>query len=342
MSDLLKGLSDFSGSGLNHVKEYTNVKAKELLRSDSAFLPKLRDDFIAKLENALMVLSWDDINLKYSEAEKQVYLKTFDGAWLSGESLRHKKDEEFMLAPFGDDQVHPSMFPDMNIKLLQLNSDSIVMLNKFKFLSMKDKRHLYKKYRFMYSQTSSYLDYGKKTWMNTGESGFGFNGYHKTKKEENKMFLPMPVSLNKKYVLDQLGTLSSYMDDENMTSYEDYVRDLHVALQLNMTYYYEWSCYIKEKPTSLGVRIPIHPSSSKEIFLMRNIPEGAKRRKAIVNYVKDHYRTIKGHNDNERKVLIKKHFRGELKFNWRGLEVHVTPSQYDLNRVKTTKNFLKL
>jgi hypothetical protein len=113
-----------------------------------------------------------------------------------------------------------------------------------------------------------------------------------------------------------------------------------MALQLSLTYDYEWSCYIKEKPDSLGVRIPIHPSSSKEVFMMRNLPEGKTRKRAIVNFVKDHYRTIKG-NGNERKVLIEKHFRGDLKFNWRGLEVHVTPSPYDLRKYKSNKKFLE-
>ena len=75
--------------------------------------------------------------------------------------------------------------------------------------------------------------------------------------------------------------------------------------------------------------------------MFRNLPEGASRKKAIVNIVKDHYRTIKGHNDNERQVLIQKHIRGELKFNWRGLEVHITPSPYDLRTIKTSKKFLK-
>ena len=73
--------------------------------------------------------------------------------------------------------------------------------------------------------------------------------------------------------------------------------------------------------------------------MMRNIPEGKQRKVAIVNFVKEHYRTIKGYNDNEREVLIQKHLRGELKFNWRGLEVHITPSPYDLRKTKTNKKF---
>ena len=75
---------------------------------------------------------------------------------------------------------------------------------------------------------------------------------------------------------------------------------------------------------------------------MRNLPEGKTRKRAIVNYVKDHYRTIKGYNNNEREVLVQKHLRGDLKFNWRGLEVHITPSAYDLKRIKTQKKFNKL
>ena len=70
---------------------------------------------------------------------------------------------------------------------------------------------------------------------------------------------------------------------------------------------------------------------------MRDVPEGKKRRASIINFVKEHYRTVNIIDEEKSRILIKKHFRGELKFRWRGLEVRITPSEYDLNRVKTKK-----
>ena len=66
------------------------------------------------------------------------------------------------------------------------------------------------------------------------------------------------------------------------------------------------------------------------------------REQQIVNFVKDHYRTIKGYNNNERKILVQKHLRGDLKFNWRGLEVHIIPSPYDMRTINTKKKPIRV
>lgn len=159
--------------------------------------------------------------------------------------------------------------------------------------------------------------------------------------EKSNIIYPFRTSLKSGYELNPIDVKNEFIKASKGENdfYLSQIKTLHLSLQLALTYDYEWSCYIKEKPDSLGVRIPIHPSSSKEIFMMRNLPEGKTRKRAIVNFVKDHYRTIKG-NGNERKVLIEKHLRGDLKFNWRGLEVHITPSPYDLRKYKSNKNFL--
>ena len=115
-----------------------------------------------------------------------------------------------------------------------------------------------------------------------------------------------------------------------------------MSYQVALTGYYEWFVYIREDDNGLGVKIPILPEASKEIFALRDVPRGAQRKKAICNFVSEHYRTVgEGRfSEEDRKVLVKKHFRGENKFNWRGLQVNIIPSEYDLNRVKTTKKFI--
>nr|WP_320022116.1 hypothetical protein [uncultured Draconibacterium sp.] len=320
---------------MESTKIYKNT---ELVNDDLATvkLPRLRDDFIAKLENALMFLSFKDLSMFHSEALSKVNLRQFDGAWLTDVSLRHEKEEGFTFAPFGDLQVTPEMFPRLNIKLMNMAGD-IAHLSKYRFLEPKEKRHL-KNYRYIYSEKFGFLDYGKQRWW-TNENGFGFNKMEAG--EDTSYIIPIPVSLMPGYFIKNIDILNELKEGIKNTDSPYFIslRNFHLALQLALTYDYEWSCYIRETPDSLGVRIPIHPSSSKEIFIMRNIPEGAKRRKAIVNFVKDHYRTVKNVKGEDTQILIKKHFRGELKFNWRGLEVHITPSSYDLRRIKTSKKF---
>lgn len=324
---------------MEEVKSYKN---KDLLNEDFQYaeLPPIRNDFIAKLENALMFLSYEDKNMFHSEAGSIVSLRQFDGAWLMDISLRHKEGEGFVFKPYGDLQVTPDIFPDLNIKIMNLSGE-IGYLSKHRFLTPKEKRHL-ENYRYIYSEKLAFLDYAKQKWW-LNEGGFGFNNIREGK--DLRYILPIPVSLKPGYVIepkDAMAHINSAIETKDAKDpYMVSVGLIHMALQLSLTYYYEWSCYIREDKNSIGIRIPIHPSSSKEVFIMRNIPEGAQRKKAIVNFVKDHYRTITGFNGNEREILVNKHLRGELKFNWRGLEVHVTPSAYDLNRVKTTKKFPK-
>jgi len=319
------------------VKNYKNVElVKDSL--DTVTLPQIRNEFIAKLENALMFLSYKDLNMWHSESRNQVHLGSFDGAWLLDVSLKHDDDDGFVFSPFGELQVTPDMFPNMNMKMMNLSGE-VGHLSRYRFLQPKQKRNL-DNYRYIVSERVAFLDYGKQKWW-TDENGYGFN--HMTSLLDKGMcILPIPTSIKPGYYLDRRlaeAKIKQWLQDPE-SPYRQTLKSFHMALQLSLTYYYEWSCYIKENKDSLGVRIPIHPSSSKEVFVMRNIPEGKSRKRAIVNFVKEHYRTIKG-NGNERKVLIEKHFRGDLKFNWRGLEVHVTPSPHDLMKYKTNKNFLE-
>lgn len=324
---------------MEKIKDYKNV---ELVKEDfaTANLPKLRDDFIAKLEQSLMFLSYRDLNMWHSDARNKVHLKNFDGAWLMDVSLRHEKEDCFTFAPFGNLQVTPEMFPNLNIKIFNLGGE-IGYLSKYRFLDAKEKRHL-ASYKYIVSERLAFLDYGKQKWW-TNEQGYGFTKINKVSDDFNLIF-PEYTSLTPGYVYNKqevVKMIAKEIEDKD-SPYLMAIRNLHMALQLSLTYYYEWSCYIKEGPDTLGIKIPIHPSSSKEVFLMRNVPEGQKRKKAIVNFVKEHYRTITDYRGTERELLIDKHFRGELKFNWRGLEVYITPSQYDLQRVKTKKKFLNV
>lgn len=320
---------------MNPIPNYKNVELQKTDLSQFSH-PTLRNEFIAKLENAIMFLNFESLNMWHNESKKPINLKTFDGSWLVDYSLNHDEEKGFAFPPFGDLQVTPEMFPDLNIKFLNLSSDVINMF-KYKFLTNEEKRGL-DKFKYIISEKVAVLDYSKSRWF-TNELGYGLNS--ETKLADGlKAYLPIPTSLSDGHFILK-SDISKFISEGCKSSDSFYIQTIktfNMALNLNMTYYYEWSCYIKENEKSIGIRIPIHPSSSKDIFSMRDSND---RKKAIVNFVKDHYRTITDINGSERDILIQKHFRGDLKFNWRGLEVHITPSQYDLNRIKTTKKFRK-
>lgn len=326
---------------MNEVKTYKNA---ELAKEDfsTAKLPPIRKDFIAQLENALMFLDYKNSDMYHSEAKKQININTFNGAWLTDVSLRHECDDDFMLKPLGELQVTPDMFPNINMKIMSMSGD-VAYLSKIRALNGKERRGL-KAYRYILSHRVGFLDYGKQKWW-TDERGFGFNGVRQSQKGEIIMS-PVPMSIERGYVFSD-SEIKGWLNEELKTessSYKLSLRDIHVAYQLALTYEYEWSCYIRENENSIGVRIPIHPSSSKEVFLLRNI-EKNKRKKAIINFVKDHYRKVKNVKGEDTSILIKKHLRGDLKFNWRGLEVHITPSPHDLKKYASKKvmsNVIKL
>ena len=318
---------------MEEIKTYKN-KGLIDLNLDNADMPKIREDFIAQLENALMVLDYKSSDMFYSEAKKAIDLKHFDGAWLYKSSLRHEANDGFCFKPFGEMQVTPDMFPDLNIKLLSIGN-GIANVSKYRFLNHKEKRNL-AKFKYIFQHKMGFLDYSSKKWW-TDVGGYGFNKIYDTEKG-NKIIQPVHTSLDPKYTYDPRA-VSKRINEEVQDAESPYmstVRGIHMALQLSLTYHYEWSCYIKEHEDSIGIRVPIHPSASKDVFMLRNIEKGDKRKRAICNFVKDHSRTIKG-SGNEREVLVKKHLRGDLKFNWRGLQVNIIPSPYDLNMVKTKK-----
>lgn len=318
---------------MEKIKTYKNIELKDNDFSTSK-LPKIRKDFIAQLENALMFLDYKSSDIYHSEAKSKINLNTFNGAWLVDLSLKHECDDDFMLKPLGELQVTPDMFPNINMKTMNMSGD-IAYISKVRALNRKERMGL-KSYRYILSHRVGFLDYGKQKWW-TDERGFGFNGVKKLS-DGSIIMTPTPMSIERGYAFsdEEIRSWLKKDIDSDESTYKISMRDIHVAYQLALTYNYEWSCYIRENENSIGIRIPIHPSSSKEVFLLRNI-EKNKRKKAIVNFVKDHYRKVKNVKGEDTSILIKKHLRGDLKFNWRGLEVHITPSPYDLKKYASKK-----
>ena len=62
----------------------------------------------------------------------------------------------------------------------------------------------------------------------------------------------------------------------------------------------------------------------------------------MLHFVREHYRRVDAPYDPFfRESLVKEHFRGKTKFDYRGCEVHIIPAQDELERLKPKKKFLK-
>lgn len=221
---------------MEKVQNYKNVElAKDKL--DTIQLPKIRNEFIAKLENALMFLSYKDLSMWHSEAKNKVHLNHFDGAWLVDVSLKHEEEDGFALIPFGEYQVTPEMFPNLNLKTFNLSGD-VGHLSRYKFLDLKQKRHL-DSYRYIFSQKFAFLDYGKQQWW-TNEDGYGFDKMIKDGKGLNAVF-PVPVSLKSGYYIDRKQALQYAVKglEEKDSFFIHTLKGINMALQLSLTYDYE-------------------------------------------------------------------------------------------------------
>lgn len=75
----------------------------------------------------------------------------------------------------------------------------------------------------------------------------------------------------------------------------------------------------------------INPRSARHLFKLRDIPEGGNRRAAIKNWVSQHWRQ-KDYCTEEDRVFVRQHLRGAIDFKWRGFNVQIIPSEYDLEQ----------
>ena len=92
---------------------------------------------------------------------------------------------------------------------------------------------------------------------------------------------------------------------------------------------FEWHIEIGIE-NGVSLLFPISPSSAKDAFRMREIPDGKNRRPSILNWVKQHYRRKKTSDDSLDFSLVRKHFRGSESFEWDGFSCQIHPSASDI------------
>lgn len=330
----------------NSVPYYQNkdISGKSLDEFREMFSAPIPDsgDLIPNLEWALMYLDMNKSGTPFGYDESRTHffnITTFDGAYLLNVNKigANPENDLIFLPPFSED-FKLSMFNDWNVKTMQFNNvpDAMpVQLQKVRLISDRERFALPNgKLLPIVEHSNAFLSKSEK-WFTIR------NGYQilKRKVGDNYAFAPIPVSLDKNFYIDKKHT----EDFVRSTEFVDIMKSINMLISMRMTMYYEWFVYIRETPKSVGFKVPIVPESSKEVFSMRDIPEGKERRAAICNFVRQHYRTIKTEYDpGQREVIVKKHLRGETKFNWRGLDVNIIPSEYDIMKIRPRKRFLSV
>jgi hypothetical protein len=324
-------------------KDLYNISEKDFCDLMTIDLKIDENDFISVLEWVLLTVNFKDSPMRFDEAKHIFNLNTFNGAWvMTMKILGGDGSNDFVFRPFSL-QVTPDMFPNMNLKLLNIRNKSF-QLTKFRILENKERRHIPMNKGFVMQERIAVLSKNEK-WYTT-EEYWEIN--RKLMKDEvsghkYEFIIPVPTSGKPGYFIPPYEITEYVKNEETKKMYFERVHQINLAYNFKLREYYEWFVYIRENEKSVGIKIPILPEASKEVFALRNIPEGEMRRKAICNFVRQHYRTVmSSYSEEKREILVRKHLRGEDKFNWRGLEVYIIPAEYDVMKTKTKKEFIKI
>lgn len=123
------------------------------------------------------------------------------------------------------------------------------------------------------------------------------------------------------------GSLRRCYQASSGTITQDIDSTLAVTMGLALTRRYDWTVSIRldDSPTIL---FSTDPTGAREIFRLRDIPDGRSRRAALRHWVCEHYR-----KKREGDAKVRRHFRGAETFNWNGFECTIRPSRYDLERL---------
>lgn len=105
---------------------------------------------------------------------------------------------------------------------------------------------------------------------------------------------------------------------------------MHLSFSVALTYRYVWGAQF-----SVGgakAIVPVTPAGVLELFNDRDKPDDRDRRAALRHWVNSYLRKKPLSEDDF--VEVRAHLRGQFDFRWRGFDVRIVPSQYDIDRSK--------
>lgn len=98
---------------------------------------------------------------------------------------------------------------------------------------------------------------------------------------------------------------------------------------------FHWTAKVRIEKDVPSLTVITDPTGVKELWKLRDIPEGKKRRAALLHWVQSHWR--QNRVDPELESFVRKQLRGARTFNHGSLEVEVVPSETASLEVETCK-----
>jgi hypothetical protein len=108
---------------------------------------------------------------------------------------------------------------------------------------------------------------------------------------------------------------------------QGHVVSASIAVALSQRY--EWAISLSFKDTP-SIRFATDPTGIKDMFRVRDLPEGKDRREALMTWITNHWRQKR--HDPDMEIYVRKHLRGATQFNWKNMNIELTPSQFDIDK----------
>jgi hypothetical protein len=126
-----------------------------------------------------------------------------------------------------------------------------------------------------------------------------------------------------------LGTKYKIFDPKHTTKPDDHwLEDANqILLSFAASEPAYWLAKIKMEDCLPGLALMTDPIGIRELLRFRNIPEGKRRRDALLHWVADHWR--KDRNDPETELYVRKHLRGAEKCTYKNYAIDVKASRED-------------
>lgn len=109
--------------------------------------------------------------------------------------------------------------------------------------------------------------------------------------------------------------------------YEFLIQGL-IGMQFNRRYYWCVRLGYQGLP---AIQVATDPVGAREVFRLRDLPEGRERRAALKHWVKAHLRQRR-EDDEAPPISVRQYLRGETDFTWNGLRCQIVPARFDLER----------
>lgn len=85
-----------------------------------------------------------------------------------------------------------------------------------------------------------------------------------------------------------------------------------------------------------SILLPTDPIGAREIFRLRDVPEGKERRAALTHWISEHWRQAR--DEPEEETLVRASIRGASSFVWNGLRCEILPATDDLAKLERLKH----